>query len=138
MFVFKIVVSVSLTYENAFSERGHFQANRKAILQVLLKKDTRELLNSPLFERSHVFVWQSVKILSVFNTLTLEQIFWKMKNFFKKLEYLFLVESTKIESATNFHTKLPWSVQVTYHKQRGFTSNYFHFSEILFQYKNLL
>ena len=45
-------------------------------------------------------MWQSVKILNVFNTLTLKQIFWKTKTFFKKLEYRFLVESTKIENAS--------------------------------------
>ena len=45
-------------------------------------------------------MWQSVKILNVFNTLTLKQIFWKAKTFFKTLEYCFLVESTKIENAS--------------------------------------
>ena len=34
-----------------------------------------------------------------FETLTL----WKMKTFFKKLEYRFLVESTKIENASFPH-----------------------------------
>ena len=43
---------------------------------------------------------QSVEILNVFNTLTLKQIFWKTKTFFKKLEYCFLVESTRTESAS--------------------------------------
>ena len=33
---------------------------------------------------------ESVKILNVFNTLTLKQIFWKTKTIFKKLEYVFL------------------------------------------------
>ena len=45
-------------------------------------------------------MWQSVEILNIFNTLTLKQIFWKTKTFFKKLEYRFLVESTKIENAS--------------------------------------
>ena len=45
-------------------------------------------------------MWQSVEILNVFSTLTLKQIFWQTKNFFKKLEYRFLVESTKIENAS--------------------------------------
>ena len=44
-------------------------------------------------------MWQSVEILNVFNTLSLKQIFWKTKTFFKNLEYRFLVESTKIENA---------------------------------------
>ena len=45
-------------------------------------------------------MWQPVEILNFFNTLTLTQIFWKTKTFFKKLEYLFLVESTKIVNAS--------------------------------------
>ena len=43
-------------------------------------------------------MWQSMEMLDVFNTLTLEQIFWKPKTFFKKLEYRFLVETTNIEN----------------------------------------
>ena len=45
-------------------------------------------------------MWQSVEILNDYNTLTLKQIFWKSKNFLKKLDYHFLVESTNIESAS--------------------------------------
>ena len=37
-------------------------------------------------------------------TLTSKQIFWKTKTFFKKLEYRFLVEATKIEN-TAFPSK---------------------------------
>ena len=48
----------------------------------------------------HVFMWQSLEILNFFNTLTLKQIFWKTQALLKKLEYFFLVESTKIENAT--------------------------------------
>ena len=47
-----------------------------------------------------MFLCESVKILNVFNTLTLKQIFWKTKTFFKKQEYRFLVASTKIENAS--------------------------------------
>ena len=44
----------------------------------------------------------------VFNTLILKQIFWKTKNFFEKLEYHFLVKTTKIESTSfPFKTALP-------------------------------
>ena len=43
---------------------------------------------------------QSVKILNAFYTLTLKNIFWKSKTFFKKLEFCFLVESTKVENAS--------------------------------------
>ena len=47
----------------------------------------------------HIFMLQSVEALNVFNTSTLKQIFWKTKAFFKKLEYHFLAESTKIKNA---------------------------------------
>ena len=45
-------------------------------------------------------MWQSVKILNVLITLTLKQMFWKTKTFFKKMEYGFLVESTGIENVS--------------------------------------
>ena len=48
----------------------------------------------------HVFMWQSVQVSNVFNTLTLKQTFWKTETFFKKLEYYFLVEITKIENTS--------------------------------------
>ena len=43
---------------------------------------------------------QSLEILNIFNTLSLKQIFWKKKTFFKKLEDRLWVDSTKIENAT--------------------------------------
>ena len=52
-------------------------------------------------------MWQPQKFLNVFNTLTLKQIFWKTKTFFKKLEYLFLVKSSEIENALS-PFKLPY------------------------------
>ena len=45
-------------------------------------------------------MWQKLKVLNVFNILTLKKIFGKTKTFFKKLEYRFLVESKKIENAS--------------------------------------
>ena len=82
--------------------------------------------------------------LNVFNTLNLKLIFWKTKTFFKKLEYCFLVASTRIENAP-FPYKTAISeanVQInmdnivstkwTYKKQRSFASNYFIFLKILF------
>ena len=77
-------------------------------------------------------------------SLILKQIFWKTKIFLKKLEYHFLVESTKIETH-NFHTKLPYqkpngivSIKWTYRKERSFASNYFVFLKIVFHFKNFL
>ena len=99
----------------------------------------------------HAFLWQSLEILNIFNTLTLKQMFWKTKTFSKILEHRFLVESTKIKIAT-FPYKRQWqkvlsednvktnrigSSKLTYPNERNFTSIYFTFFKILFQYKNL-
>ena len=93
-------------------------------------------------------MWQTVKILNVFSTLTLRQISWKTKTFFEKLEYNFLVESTKIENAsfpyktatsgTNVKTNKMVTTKWIYQKERSFASNCFIFLKILFQFKNLL
>ena len=93
----------------------------------------------------HVFMWQSVEFLSVFNTLTLKQIFWKTKFFTLKLQYRFLVESNKIENASlpyktamseaDVKTNRIVSTNWTNHKER---SNYFVFFENLVSvYKEL-
>ena len=90
-----------------------------------------------------------MKIFNVFSTLTLKPTFSKTKTFFKKLEYLFLVENTKIESVLfSYKTAMSqanlifWqrtvSTKKTYQKEQSFASNYFIFSKILFQFKNLL
>ena len=89
-------------------------------------------------------MWQSVKVLNVFHTLTLIQIFWKRKTFFKKLEYYFLVETTKIENASSpFKTALSKAnvkanrmaaTKWTYQKEWSFASNCFIFMEKLFQF----
>ena len=70
---------------------------------------------------------QSVKVSNVSNTLTLKQIFWKTKTFLKKLDYRFLVETTKIENAsfpfktalseTNVKTHRMTTTKWTYHKE---------------------
>ena len=50
----------------------------------------------------------------MFNTLTLKQIFWKTKTFFKKLEYRILVETTKIESTSFPFKTAPSEANVIY------------------------
>ena len=92
-------------------------------------------------------MWQSPKILNVFNTLTSKQIFWTTKTFFKKLEQYFLVESTKIENASfpyktarsevNVKTNDIVTTKWTYQKERSFAGNFLIFLKILFQFKNL-
>ena len=84
------------------------------------------------------------KFESVFNTLTLIQIFWKTKTFLKKLEYSFLVETTKIEntsfpfktalSEANVKTNRKTIPKWTYHKEWSFASNCFIFLEIRFSF----
>ena len=101
----------------------------------------------PLRDR-YVFMWKSEGILRAFNTLTLKRIFWKTKTLFKKLEYLFLAESSEIEkvsfpykttiSEVKVRTYRIVSKKWTYYKERRFASNYFIFFIILFQFENLL
>ena len=71
-----------------------------------------------------------------------------METLIKKLEYRFLVESTKIDNTTfsyksslseaNVKTNRMGSTKWTYHKGWSFASNYFIFSKILLQFKNLV
>ena len=93
----------------------------------------------------HVTISESFKH---FQNLTLKQIFWKTKTFFKNLDYHFLVEVTKIESTpflfktalseaivqTNKMVNTKW----TYHKEWGFASYYLFFWENLFQFYKFL
>ena len=67
---------------------------------------------------------------------------------FKKLEYCFLIETTKIEntlfpfktslSEANVKANRMATTRWTYHKEWSFASNYFIFFENLFQFYNLL
>ena len=71
-----------------------------------------------------------------------------MKTFFKKLEYRFLVERTKIKKASlpykagiseaNVKTNRMVTAKWAYHREQRFASNYFIFLKVLFQFKNLL
>ena len=132
-FTAKLGLVFVLTLGTTFSERFHFKANRKSIRS---SKRRYQEFSKP------------VEILNVFNTLTLKRIFWKTKTFFKKLEYCFLVESTKIENApfryktaiseANVKTSRMACTKRTYKKERSFASNCFIFLTILFQFKNFL
>ena len=82
-----------------------------------------------------------MKILNVSNTLTLKQIFWRTKTLFKNLEKYFLVKTTNIESKfkidlseANVKTNRMVTTKWTYHNEWSFTSSYFIFLEILFQF----
>ena len=70
--------------------------------------------------------------------------FWKTKTFLKKLQYRFLVETTKIESIlfsfktalseVNVKTNRMPTTKLTYHKEWSCAINYFIFLENLFQF----
>ena len=147
-FTAKFKLIFILTQENTFSYRFDFKANRKSTGSSTKKKKKTVLgifkLALRLIDR-HVFMWQSVEILKVFDTLPWKKIFWKTQTVFKKLEYRFLVIRLKTQ---HFHTKLlsqkpvlrqiEWGAQnATVAKKRTFASNCFIFSKILFQFKNL-
>ena len=93
-------------------------------------------------------MWRSVKIFNIFSTLTLKKFSRNRKIFLKKLEQGFLVERTKIEKASfsyktaiseaNVKTNRMVTTKWAYHRERSFTSNYFIFLKVLFQFKNLL
>ena len=55
------------------------------------------------------------EILNVFNTSSLEQIFQKMKTFFKKMKYRFLIESTPFLFYKNYinQSSSEWRVTVS-------------------------
>ena len=95
-----------------------------------------------------------------FQYFNLERDFLENENFFKKMENRFLVERTlksafkrlkkrnKIEKASfpykttiseaNVKTSRMVATKWAYHRERNFTSNYFIFLKVLFQFKNLL
>ena len=93
-------------------------------------------------------MWQSPKILNVFNTLTLKQIFWTTKTFFKKLEQYFLVESTKIENASfpyktaiseaNAKTNRIMTTKWAYRKKCFDRNSFFFFFNFVLVYKPLI
>ena len=67
--------------------------------------------------------------------------FWETKTFIKKLEYCFLVETTKIEitsflfktalSEANVMTNKMVTTKWTYHKEWNFASNYYFFGKFV-------
>ena len=93
-------------------------------------------------------MWQSSEILTDLNTLTSQLIFCITRTFLKKLEYCFLVESTRIEyisflykiamSEANFKTNRMGSTEWTYHKERSIASNYFIFCKFCFSLRTSL
>ena len=86
-----------------------------------------------------------MKVSNVFNTSTLKQVFWKTKTIFKKLEYPFLAETTKIENASfqfalseaalseaDVKTNRVSTTKWNHHKEWRFASKCFIFLQYLF------
>ena len=83
-----------------------------------------------------------------FQYFNFETDFLENENLFQKTEVPFLFESTQIENASfayktaisevNAKTNKMVSTNLTYQKERSFTSHYLDFLKILFQFKNFL
>ena len=116
--------------------------------QILLKSCTRDFQNSPPVERSDCFYVTISENFKRFQYFIFKTDFLEYETLFKKLEYHFLVESTKIENASfpyktaiseaNDKTNKMVTTKWTYHKERSFASNYFVFLKKFFQFNNLL
>ena len=110
-------------------------------LSVSLKTVLRILKKALRLIDWHVFMWRSLDIFNVFNSLVLKQVLRKTKTFFKNLEDCLLVQSTTNESATfPYKTGLSkanvkkigmGSTKWTYYKERTFATDYFIFFENL-------
>ena len=87
-----------LTVKNAFSQTLHFEANRKSTGSS--KNGNRNFLNSPPFERLACFYEIISRNFERFQYFNFKTDFLENENLFKKLEYRFSVESTKIEIAS--------------------------------------
>ena len=70
---------------------------------VLLKNSTRDFQNSSPFEKSACFYVTIIGNFEHFQYFNFETNFPENENLFKKLEYHFLVESTKIENTSFLH-----------------------------------
>ena len=77
--------------------RFYFKNNRKSI--DFSKKRTRGFQIGFLFERSTYFCVTVTGYFERFQYINFEKKVLKMKTFFKKLQYRFLAESTKIENS---------------------------------------
>ena len=105
-----------------------FQSNRNSI--GFLKSGSRDFQNNPPFERWSCFYVKITENFERFQYFNFEINFLKNKTLFKKLEYRFLVESTKIESAAftyktalseaNGKTNRMESTKWTFHNKRSF------------------
>ena len=139
-FYVKIRVGFCRTLESTFCKKFHFKSSRKCAKRMV--KNMVQVIFKICF---CVTIRENFECFQYFD---FETDFLETKTFFKKLEYRFLVESTKIEKAsfpyetavseakvkTNRMVFTKW----TYHKEQSFASNCFNFLKILFQLQPLL
>ena len=99
----KFEIVFVLTQENAFSILKPTET-----AQVFLKSGSTDFQNNPPFERWSCFYVKITENFERFQYFNFEINFLKNKTLFKKLEYDFLVETTKTESAAfPYKTALP-------------------------------
>ena len=142
-FTAKFGLAFALTLESSF-----FILKPTVRAQVLLKNRSGDFENSSLFERSVCLYVTASGNLERFQYLNFETDFLENENFFKKLEYRFLAESTNIENASfpyktaiseaSLKTNRMVSTKQIYRKKLSFARNQFIFLKILFQFKKLL
>ena len=109
-FTTKFELVFALTLENDFSLRFHFKANRKSL---------GSSKNSPPFERSACFCVTINENFKHFQYFSFETDYLVNENFFKKLEYRFLVESTEIEYASFTYKTYISKANVTTNRMMG-------------------
>ena len=104
------------------------------------KSGTMDFQNSPPFERSASFYVTISGNIEQFQYLNFETDFLENEKLFQKTGYHFLVESTKIENASFPHKTVISEANVKTNRMAStkWTSNYFIFLKILFQFKNLI
>ena len=108
------------------------------------------LLYSLPFKRSACLYVTTTGYFERFNTLTLEQVFWKTKTFLKKLEKFFLLKRTTNKSATfpyetaltkaNVRTNwMGWGYKMDLSQRMGFCHWLLQFFEnLIWVYKPLI
>ena len=75
--------------------------------QIFLKNGTRDFKNSSRFARQACFYVTISRNFERLQYLTLKQIFWKTKTFFKKLSAVFQLKELRLK-AHHFHAILPY------------------------------
>ena len=108
---------------------------------LLLKDGTKDFQNSPLFARSTCFYVTISGNFERFQYFNFEIDFLENENIFQNENAFFwkcIISYKTTISEANVKTNRMVSAKWTYHEERSFSSNYFIFLRILFQFNNLL